>query len=173
VSGLLDRIPGGPVLHVPNRAFLFDHTSKDLTRYDSVRRSIYLPVIRNNVYDVFQLFDFVDPAVPTGDRTATTVAPQALFLMNSELVERAADALAARLLADQQGEEVALRVPRLYVIAYGRLPLSEEVYRIRELIRRAEETLREREPDRAKRFRQAWALACQAVLAASEFIYIQ
>jgi hypothetical protein len=66
-------------LHVKNREFLFDHTSKDTTKYDSRRRSLYLPVIRNHLYDVFQLFDSTDATVPNGDRATTTVAPQALF----------------------------------------------------------------------------------------------
>ena len=48
VSGLLDLQMGGASLeHVKNRALLFDHTSKDATRYEKRRRSIYLPVVRN------------------------------------------------------------------------------------------------------------------------------
>ena len=46
------------MLEVKNRGYFFDHTSKDLTDYNSRRRSLYLPVVRNNVYDVFQLLDF-------------------------------------------------------------------------------------------------------------------
>src|SRR5439155_5864271 len=54
VAGLLDRSAGGPALaHVKNRGYLFDHTSKDETTYGSRRRSVYLPVIRNHLYDVF------------------------------------------------------------------------------------------------------------------------
>ena len=80
VSGMLDREMGGSMLHVKNREFLFDHTSKDNTDYSSLRRSVYLPVIRNNLYDFFQLFDFNDASVINGNRETTTVAPQALFL---------------------------------------------------------------------------------------------
>ena len=40
------------------------------------------------MYDVFQLFDYSDPSVTSGDRATTTVAPQALFMMNSDLVAR-------------------------------------------------------------------------------------
>ena len=58
----LDTTIGGSLLKVKNRGYFFDHTSKDLTDYDSRRRSLYLPVVRNNVYDVFQLLDFPDPA---------------------------------------------------------------------------------------------------------------
>lgn len=78
ISATLDRTMGGSLLQVKNRGYLFDHTSIDKSDYSSRRRSLYLPVIRNNVYDVFQLLDFPDPAVPTGDRSTTTVATQAL-----------------------------------------------------------------------------------------------
>src|SRR4051794_4410877 len=50
VGGVLDRTAGGPALtHVKNRDYLFDHTSKDRTTYAGLRRSVYLPVIRNNL----------------------------------------------------------------------------------------------------------------------------
>ncbi|MCA9206612.1 MAG: DUF1553 domain-containing protein, partial [Planctomycetales bacterium] len=98
VSGTLDPTMGGSLLHVGNREFIFNHTSKDETKYDAPRRSLYLPVIRNHLYDVFQLFDYTDAGVVNGDRSTSTVAPQALFMMNSELVSDAATALARRAL---------------------------------------------------------------------------
>jgi hypothetical protein len=49
VSGKLDRTMGGSLLTVKNREYFFNHTSTDLTRYDSNRRTIYLPVVRNNL----------------------------------------------------------------------------------------------------------------------------
>ena len=52
------------------------------TLYQSTRRSVYLPVLRGALYDMFQAFDFPDPAVSNGDRATTTVASQALFMMN-------------------------------------------------------------------------------------------
>src|SRR5262245_48132752 len=69
VSGLLDRTAGGPAItHVKNREFLFDHTSKDGTKYESRRRSLYLPIVRNHLYDVFQLFDSTDATVRSEGR---------------------------------------------------------------------------------------------------------
>ncbi len=68
--------------------------------YQSDRRSVYLPVLRGALYDVFQAFDFPDPAVPNGDRAATTVASQALFMMNGTIVSRVRDRLADNLLND-------------------------------------------------------------------------
>ena len=62
--------------------------------YQSDRRSVYLPVLRSALYEVFQAFDFPDPAVPNGDRATTTVASQALFMMNGPIVERPRERLA-------------------------------------------------------------------------------
>ena len=88
-----------------NREFLFDHTSKDETKYDSTRRSVYLPVIRNHLYDAFQLFDFADASVMNSNRTTTTVAPQALFMMNSDLVTDAASRVCRRGFAISTGSD--------------------------------------------------------------------
>ena len=46
-------------------------------------------MLRSAVYDLFQAYDFPDPAVPNGDRATTTVAAQALFMMNGSIVEQA------------------------------------------------------------------------------------
>ena len=47
------------------------------------RRSIYLPLRRSNLPSLFMLFDFGDATSPEGNRNPTTVATQALFVMNS------------------------------------------------------------------------------------------
>ena len=171
VSGRLDRAVGGTAItHVKNREFLFDHTSKDGTTYDSRRRSLYLPVVRNNLYDVFQLFDTTDGTVSKGDRTTTTVATQALFHLNSDLAADCAADLAGRLLAT--GDD-ASRVDRLYRAAYGRPPTGREVERIVGAVTAFELDLQSREPETGKRRAKAWALACHAALAANEFVYVE
>jgi mono/diheme cytochrome c family protein len=167
VSDKLDTTMGGPALHhVKNRAFLFDHTSKDLTTYDSPRRSVYLPVVRNNLYDVFQLFDSTDAAVLSGDRATTTVATQALFWMNSPLVESAADDLAKTLLARTDLDDAG-RVRWLYEIAYARPPTARETRRALSAV--AEFAGKLPKSDRAR----AWSLVCHVVLAANEFVYVR
>ena len=158
VSGGLDLAMGGSLLHVKNREYLFDHTSKDGTKYDSPRRSVYLPVIRNNLYDVFQLFDYADASVLNGNRDATTVAPQALFLLNSQMATRASSRLAAA--AQGAAADDASRVEWLYWQAYGRGPTSAESQR----------ALRFLEQPQAS---QAWTSLCQAILASNEFVYLR
>ena len=129
VSGQLDRTPGGAVLTVKNRGYLFDHTSKDLTSYASTRRSVYLPVIRNNVYDVFQLLDYPDAAVSSGDRVTTTVSPQALMWLNSELVLQASEKLQERLAKESSADD-STRIAQMIRLAYGREPVASEVDRL-------------------------------------------
>ncbi|MBS0262685.1 MAG: DUF1553 domain-containing protein, partial [Planctomycetes bacterium] len=171
VAGTLDETVGGSLLTVKNRGYLFDHTSKDLTDYTSRRRSLYLPVIRNNLYDLFQLLDYPDAAVPTGDRATTTVAPQALLLLNSEFVMQCARDLALRLLA-ADGDEQS-RLNRLYLLAYGRLATEAECTANREFLAAVTQALPNTESDLKRRQEQAWAVLCHTVLASNEFVYVR
>ncbi|MSQ94222.1 MAG: DUF1549 domain-containing protein [Gemmataceae bacterium] len=172
VGGVLDRSMGGSMLHVKNRDYLFDHTSKDTTSYDSRRRSLYLPVIRNHLYDVFQLFDYPDPATPSGDRATTTVAPQALFLMNSDWTMKICDHLAESLLK-QTGLDDVGRVRRLYVEAYGRDATDAEAAKAIALVREVDLAIQKREPNLDRRRLLAWSALCQVVVSANEFVYVQ
>ena len=171
VGGRLERTIGGSLLKVKNRAFFFDHTSIDLTDYHSNRRSLYLPVVRNNVYDLFQLLDFPDPAIPSGNRTTTTVAPQALLMLNSDLVMQSADELAGKLLAEP-GDD-SQRLTRLYAVAYGREATAEERSANLAFLVDVDGSLAGTEPDADKRRRAAWTVLCHTVIAANEFIYVR
>jgi hypothetical protein len=159
-SGLLDKQMGGSLLHVANREFFFDHTSKDGTKYDSRRRSLYLPVVRNNLYDVFQLFDATDATVLEGNRASTVVAPQALFMLNSDLVHAASQNLAS-LALKEPNLDAAGRVRSIYLRACGRPATEAEAVRATAYIARSGGD------------EQAWTSFCHVVLAANEFIYLR
>jgi len=180
VSGRLDLSMGGSLLHVGNREFLFNHTSKDETKYDSRRRSVYLPVVRNHLYDLFQLFDYADASVPNGDRPTSTVATQALFMMNGQLVLEAADGLAEQIVAIQ-GDRA--RIERLNLTVFGRPPSDPDAARMLEYVQRVERFLSDVDvpPDAAdpvaapagnRREWMAWSSLCQALLASNEFVCI-
>ena len=62
------------------------------------RRSVYIPVVRSSMYEMFQAFDLPDPSTPNGDRNSTVVAPQALFMMNATLVLKSTRNMAEKLL---------------------------------------------------------------------------
>ena len=165
VAGTLDLTMGGKTLPLKNREFVFNHTSKDATSYGSVRRALYLPVIRNHLYDLFEQFDFPDPAVPSGNRTATVVAPQALLMMNSELATSAAESFAKRLSA--AGTDDARRIELAHQLAYSRPARPHELEWARKFLDQFPKTAAV-----AGTQPQAWAAFCQALLAANEFIYL-
>src|SRR5262249_841414 len=141
------------------------------TVYDSPRRALYLPVIRNNLYDVFALFDATDATVSNGDRATTTVATQSLFLMNSDLVRHASGRLAASLV--QRGLDDAGRGRLLSLTAYGRPATDREIARGRAAVAGFEKALAGRVTDAELRRREAWTWLCHAVVAANEFIHVQ
>ncbi len=174
VAGGLNSAMGGPVLQVENRAFLFDHTSKDETSYSQHRRSVYLPVVRNHLHDAFTLFDYTDASVPRGNRNTSTVASQALYLMNSEFLTDVSRQLAERLLAlpvDDDGQ----RIERLYELAYGRAAREGEVQRSRAYLQRFQEQSRIADDSVTddERRELAWRLLCQATLMSNEFVYVK
>ena len=169
-SGLLDRTMGGRSLALKNREYIFDHTSKDATQYNSHRRTLYLPVIRNNIYDVLQIFDFGDGAVVEGNRPTTTVAPQALFMLNSDLVMDAADALAKQALQSPSADPGA-RVDGVYQKVYGRAATAAEKARAATLLPRFQQQAGDLPAD--QRVARAWSWYCHTLLAANEFIYLR
>ncbi len=169
-SGQLDRTQGGSLLKLKNRAYFFDHTSIDKTSYDTRRRSLYLPVVRNNVYDLFQLLDFPDPAVSTGQRATSVVASQALLMLNSDFVMQAASHFAARLL--NQSSDDNIRLETLYQLAFGRPVTADERHADLAFLAQAS-AAQDPSADAASRRRAAWTTLCHVTLATNEFIYIK
>ncbi len=170
VSGQLDTSQGESMLAVEKWKLVFDHTSKDDTSYDTKRRSIYLPVIRNNLYDGFALFDFATADTTQGDRATSTVAPQALFTLNSPLFLDAAEKLAERI-AEQKPNDAQARVDLLYQLTLSRPAEDHEVTRLLQTVDQLELALRpQMDHDQAQL--QAWTAACQCVLASNEFLYV-
>ena len=170
-TGLLDYTIGQSMLHVKNREFLFDHTSKDLTSYDSFRRSVYLPVIRNNLYDAMSLFDCTDGTVPNGDRGSSTVASQALFLMNSPLVLNAAERLAGDLIAKQPVARE--RAVELLMRTLGRPVTEPELAEMLSTAEKLEEQFRADGVTESERERAVWTSLCQTMLMSNEFLYVR
>ncbi len=168
VSGQLDRRMGGTLLKTANRVLVFNHTSEDKTTYELPIRAVYLPVIRNHLADAFQLFDYSEASVMTSDRPTTTVAPQALFMMNSDTVKLAATRFAQRLQRGVPRSDGA-RLQRAYELAFGRLPSETEISRGLKYL----QMFAERAGDSDDPHERAWQLLCQMLLASNEFCYVR
>jgi hypothetical protein len=160
-SGWLDAQIGGKTIPLHDREFVFNHTSKDATTYESPRRALYLPIIRNHLYDMLEQFDYPDPTMPTGSRNSTVIAPQALIMMNAPVVLQSSKRLAVKLAMTSSEEE---RVRQVYAMLLSRPPSGGEVKDALAMVREFKTT----EPDEI-----SWALVCQALYAANEFIYLR
>jgi hypothetical protein len=176
VSGRLDGSLGGKTVPLRNRQFVFDHTSIDHTKYDSVRRAIYLPVIRNNLYPLFEQFDFPDPTICTGSRNSVVVAPQALIVMNSDLVMESADAFAKKLLDEAQDDSARIRLA--YEKALGRELTSVELNRALQFVdeirsRVGSNSTQDLSSDSSSVQNRAWSIFCQCLIASNEFMYLR
>ena len=91
----------------------------------SVHRSVYLPVIRDRLPDVLELFDFAEPSLVTGNRETTNVPIQALYLLNSPFVQGRSEAFAKRL--RQLPGDDAGRVVMAFRLCFGRDPDGDEL----------------------------------------------
>src|SRR5881628_1154103 len=72
---------------------------------ESLRRTVYLPLRRSNIPALLNLFDFGDATTISEGRSRTNIAPQALFMMNSERMARTAEAVARRLLEESAAND--------------------------------------------------------------------
>jgi hypothetical protein len=129
-SGTLEEKRGGPAVYPPIPAN-FDiggqrnrwQTSEDPR--DHHRRSLYVFVLRNSPYPLLDTFDWANPQSPHFRRDVTTTAPQALALVNSDLVLGWSQALAGRVLREAPGSEAA-QIERVYEILFSRKPTAQE-----------------------------------------------
>lgn len=160
-SGWLNMQIGGKTVPLRDREFVFNHTSKDHTTYETPRRALYLPIIRNNIYNMLEQFDYPDPTMPTGSRNSTVIAPQALIMMNAPVVMQCGTRLAAKLASIPDEAE---RVNQACLLLYGRPAGEKEKVHILALVN---DFAHAEKPERA------WALACQTLIAANEFMYLR
>jgi Protein of unknown function (DUF1553) len=93
------------------------------------RRTHYLMTVRSetNPSGFGVLFDRPDPSLISEKRTVSTVAPQALFLLNDPFVAAQAKALAERIAHQMPGRSVEAKIHKFYLLCLGRPPSSVEI----------------------------------------------
>jgi hypothetical protein len=177
VSGQLDRSPTDSVVADLN----IQATGvgvKPNKPVRSVRRTIYLPVVRNDLPALFQLFDFGDALSVNGRRSTTTVAPQSLFMMNSPLVLAAPRRTAASVLAGDDADDERRSLERFYSRILGRPPRPEEIEPSLALVHAAlseaagSEASASGASDRASARVRAWAVLGHALFCSTSFQYL-
>jgi Protein of unknown function (DUF1553) len=119
------------------------------------RRTVYLPLRRSNLPTLLNLYDFGDATTVNGKRALTNVAPQALFMMNSEFVlERAKNIV-----------KPPMRVDDLYLKILNRKPRPDEIDAALTYMDRFKTKFHA--DDLA-----AWQSFCHILLTSNEFIYV-
>ena len=158
VSGKLDLAPvqASPVLNMP-RGNPLNPRQVTPDSYENTLncRSVYVPVLRAFVPSMFEVFDFPEPSETKGSRDTTTVAPQALFFMNSPFVLDQTRAAADELL--KSAKKDADRVARLYQQVLSRAPTSREIDQALTFVGSSAD-------------RDAWARLYQSLFASAEFL---
>lgn len=154
ISGQLDLTRGGPSFPASLAA---DYNYKSTSN----RRSIYLPQFRNALPEMLEVFDAADPSMVTGKRNSSTVAPQALFMMNHPFVIEQAKFAAARLLAEKHPDDDA-RLTRAYRLTLGREPTAGERAIAQRFLHKKTE----------KAATEAWTALFHALFASAEFRYV-
>src|SRR5206468_3405422 len=129
-------------------------------------RSIYLQVRRSQPLTFLQLFD--QPVIETNctHRATSTVASQALTLLNSDFMQRQAAALAERVLKEQPNEPVSLAL----LLTFGRHATSREKELFASFLQRQIEYHTKTQPAEARG--RALIDLCHMLLGANEFAYV-
>ncbi|NNE90862.1 MAG: DUF1553 domain-containing protein [Verrucomicrobiales bacterium] len=123
-----------------------------------LHRGAYLPILRTDLDPFLKTFDLPEPSQPQGERIATNVPAQSLWIMNNPFVVGQAESAAKRLL--ESGEpDTSARVRKLFRIALSREPSKAELSRAAAFFEK-EENL------------QRWTTFAHALIASAEFRYV-
>ena len=148
VSGQLDRKMFGPGT--------LDQNMK--------RRSVYFFIKRSQLVPMMMLFDWPEHLVSIGQRTSTTVAPQALMFMNSQQGRAYAESFAAMLAGKDDS------IGQAYLAAIGREPNAKERQFAQAFI--TDQATEYRDAGRNDAEKVALADLCQAIFSMNEFVYV-
>lgn len=180
VSGTLNPQMFGPSVKTPippeaiQARNMTDPYPKDLRETPAtLRRSVYLFHKRVVQHPLMQAFDGPDAQASCGRRENTTVAPQALALLNDRFVRARAMDFAQRV-AKEAGAEPGAQVRLAWRLALGREPSTSELNSGTAFVQNQLDHRVTREREKPLSQAQSLALAdfCQAVFALNEFIYV-
>ena len=148
VSGKLDTKPFGPGKLDAN----------------TPRRSVYLTVKRGQLIEMLQLFDAPDAMQSIGARETSTVAPQALAMLNSPAIRNWAIDLAKRAKPTVE-TPLEKAIDAAYQITYARPPSAKELTAMESFIARQTKS-------RDGTAETAFQDFCHLLLCANEFVYV-
>ena len=169
-SGSLEKErPTGSVVTVHGGKLIQDSLTPDKIHKPSNHRSVYLPVLRNGLPEVLEIFDVADPSLVVGRRNVTIVPAQDLYLMNNPFVLQKSEEFAQRLL--QESDDEKGRIDLAYRIALSRPSTKTEQLKVANFLAEVVTSLPENKTDQERQL-TAWTSFCQALFVSSEFRYL-
>jgi cytochrome c553 len=106
--------------------------TRGLIGVESPYRTVYLPVLRDLLTPMHEVWDFPNPTQIKGQREVTTVPAQGLFMLNNAFVMEAAERFAEQL--QESGTSEDARLTKLYEVLLCRQPEAEELKDAKELL---------------------------------------
>jgi mono/diheme cytochrome c family protein len=138
---------------------------------EEFRRSLYVQERRSRPLGVLDTFDAPAMTPNCDARASSTVAPQALLLMNNAFVLEQARFFAERVA--RGAPDPAARIALAWELAFGRRPDAEQVRASLDFLARQAEHFRKKPPaNGADPQREALVDLCHALLSANGFLYV-
>ncbi len=132
----------------------------------STFRSIYLPIVRDQLPRSLEVFDYPDSSIISGQRETSSTANQALFMLNNDFVHTQSDAFAKKIEASTLDR--TQQVQLAYQHAYGRQPARTELAQALRFLSQYESST-----NYAGKSSLALSALCQALFASAEFRFIE
>ncbi len=129
------------------------------------RRSVYVPVFRNSLPEIFELFDFANVSMVTGRRDISTVAPQALYFMNHPFPQGRAEVTSKRFLEEDFVDDKA-RLKKVFLSVLGRNPGEDELQMCLSFVRESGEIYDEERLE-------TWTELIKILFSTVDFRYLQ
>ena len=175
VSGALNPKRGGPSVFpsLPKEVHTTQDSAgkgwEDSPAAEQNRRSVYLVVKRALKVPLLECLDFANSTSGTGTRPTTTVAPQALMLLNDSFVQAQAAAFAERI-RREAGPKSEVQIARAFQLAVQREPTKAEVRAAKALL--GEQAGRTRSEGLKEPETVALRSLCRALLNLNEAVYV-
>lgn len=135
------------------------------------RRGLYIQVRRSRPLAFMNSFDAPVMEVNCDRRPSSTVAPQALMLLNSDFVLQQSGYFAARVLREA-GADLGRQVERAWQLALCRPPTAEELQQSTAFLTQRVTALQAQMPPPGNVPLESLTSLCQALLGSNEFLYV-
>ena len=135
-----------------------------------LHRSVYLPVVRDNVTRSMDVLDFAESSMVVGQRETSNTPDQGLYFLNNEFVVEHSSLFAKRLMSESS--QVEQQVRSAFLWAYGREATNGELSAARDFYENFEVSGSRFRRGRSSEALKKLSALCQGILASAEFRFL-